>query len=190
MLCRGTRGSASGRSWSPACHALQSRRPGGCRFHTRCEFAVEECGSRDIGSVEVSPGHWARCIRVDELPSWSIETGDVPDTDPAATRDVILQVEHLDVFYGRKQVVFDVNFDLARGEVLAFVGESGSGKTTSSRAIGGLSKEWKGKVVLDGHELARGGRRFRGIREPDSSSARFARTSFSCCTRATRCTAR
>ena len=134
------------------------RRPGGCRFHTRCEFAVEECGSSEIGSVEVSPGHWARCIRVDELPSWSIETGDVPDTDPAATRDVILQVEHLDVFYGRKQVVFDVNFDLARGEVLAFVGESGSGKTTSSRAIGGLSKEWKGKVVLDGHELARGAR--------------------------------
>ncbi|GAB95501.1 peptide/nickel transport system ATP-binding protein [Kineosphaera limosa] len=134
------------------------RRPAGCRFHTRCAFADATCEERDWGSVEVAPGHWVRCIHLDRMPSWSIDSGDIADTDPEHAREIILSVEHLDVFYGRKQVVFDVNFDLARSEVLAFVGESGSGKTTSSRAIAGLTKEWKGTVLLDGERLKRGAR--------------------------------
>lgn len=134
------------------------RRPQGCRFHDRCSYAIAECAAVDPPAEEVSPAHLVRCIRYKEMPQWSIETGDIADADPAKDRDVILSVEHLDVFYGRKHVVFDVNFDLAKGEVLAFVGESGSGKTTTARAIGGLSKQWKGRVTLDGNELAKGSR--------------------------------
>ena len=57
---------------------------------------------------------------------------------------MILSVAGLNVFYGRKQVVHDVTFDLAKGEVVALVGESGSGKTTISRSVGGLHKDWTG----------------------------------------------
>ncbi|MDO5711371.1 MAG: ABC transporter ATP-binding protein [Micrococcales bacterium] len=135
------------------------RRPSGCRFHNRCAFAIAACATTDPPVEEVVPGHEVRCIRYKELPPWSIMSGDIADTDPSKDRDIILAVEHLDVFYGRKQVVFDLNFDLAKGEVLAFVGESGSGKTTCARAIGGLSKEWTGRVTLDGHELAKGARK-------------------------------
>ncbi len=71
--------------------------------------------------------------------------GTVPDADPAAKREVILSIEGLDVFYGRKHVVHDVSFDLAKAEVVALVGESGSGKTTISRSIGGLHKDWIGR---------------------------------------------
>ena len=83
----------------------------------------------------------------------------MPDADPDRKRDVILSVEGLNVFYGRKQVVHDVSFDLAKGEVVALVGESGSGKTTISRSVGGLHKEWTGTISFEGRELAKSARK-------------------------------
>ena len=82
--------------------------------------------------------------------TWDIHRGTVPDADPDRPRDVILSVDGLNVFYGRKQVVHDVTFDLAKGEVVALVGESGSGKTTISRSVGGLHKEWTGTIIVRG----------------------------------------
>jgi peptide/nickel transport system ATP-binding protein len=84
------------------------------------------------------------------------------DTDPAATREVLLSVAGLNVAYAGRQVVFDVDFDLARREVVALVGESGSGKTTISRSVGGLHHQWSGTVRLDGAELARSARQRTG----------------------------
>ena len=134
------------------------RRPGGCRFHDRCPSAVDACAEAEPEPVEIAPGHLARCIRTDEIGSWDINLGTVPDSDPAAKRDVMLSVDGLDVFYGRKQVVFDVTFDLARSECVALVGESGSGKTTISRCVGGLHKNWSGSIRFDDHELGKGAR--------------------------------
>ena len=86
---------------------------------------------------------------------WDISRGTVPDADPDKPREVILSVEDLGVFYGSKQVVYDVSFDLAKAEVVALVGESGSGKTTISRSVGGLHKEWTGTITFEGDELAK-----------------------------------
>ncbi len=36
--------------------------PPGCRFHTRCPFAFEECRKTEPPFVEVQPGHWAACF--------------------------------------------------------------------------------------------------------------------------------
>ena len=41
--------------------------PSGCRFHTRCRFAVEACSQADPGLVEVGPGHFAACGRLGEI---------------------------------------------------------------------------------------------------------------------------
>ncbi len=35
--------------------------PSGCRFHTRCMYAVERCAVEDPPLEEVSPGHWVAC---------------------------------------------------------------------------------------------------------------------------------
>jgi peptide/nickel transport system ATP-binding protein len=136
------------------------RRPGGCRFHDRCSFAVDRCGEVEPDLVEVSPTHTARCIRLDEIGHWDINLGTVPDADPARARarDVILSVDDLGVFYGRKQVVHGVSFDVAKAEVVALVGESGSGKTTISRCVGGLHRNWTGSIVFDGQPLGHGAR--------------------------------
>ncbi len=60
------------------------------------------------------------------------------------------------MFYGRKEVVHGVSFDVAKAEVVALVGESGSGKTTISRCVGGLHKEWTGDRDLRGAAAGQG----------------------------------
>ncbi len=38
--------------------------PGGCRFHTRCPFAVEVCREVEPQLVQIMPNHFAACIRI------------------------------------------------------------------------------------------------------------------------------
>jgi peptide/nickel transport system ATP-binding protein len=133
-------------------------RPAGCRFNDRCSFAVDACRAGVPELRPIAAGHDVRCIRAEEIGSWDISRGTVPDADPDKPREVILSVEGLDVFYGRTHVVHDVSFDLAKAEVVALVGESGSGKTTISRAVGGLHKDWTGTIAFEGEPLARGAR--------------------------------
>jgi len=38
--------------------------PSGCRFHTRCEHACEECKSKEPEYLEIEPGHYVRCLKV------------------------------------------------------------------------------------------------------------------------------
>jgi oligopeptide/dipeptide ABC transporter ATP-binding protein len=35
--------------------------PGGCRFHTRCPYAVERCRVEEPAMREVAPGHHVAC---------------------------------------------------------------------------------------------------------------------------------
>jgi oligopeptide transport system ATP-binding protein len=38
--------------------------PKGCRFHTRCPWAVPECRQTEPALREIQPNHWAACIRI------------------------------------------------------------------------------------------------------------------------------
>ena len=133
-------------------------RPEGCRFNDRCAYAVARCRAAVPELRAVAPDHEVRCIRVEEIGTWDINLGTVPDADPDKPRDVILSVQGLNIFYGRKDVVHDVSFDVAKGEVVALVGESGSGKTTISRSVGGLHKDWTGTIQFEGRALAHSAR--------------------------------
>ncbi|HLU54117.1 MAG TPA: ABC transporter ATP-binding protein [Pseudonocardia sp.] len=134
------------------------RRPSGCRFHDRCAYVQDRCRETEPVDVEVGPDHTAKCHRVGEIGVWDLARGNVADTDPTKQREIILTVEDLRVFYGRKEVVHGVGFDVAKAEVVALVGESGSGKTTISRCIGGLLDSWTGQVVFEGRSLGKGAR--------------------------------
>jgi ABC-type branched-subunit amino acid transport system ATPase component/predicted MFS family arabinose efflux permease len=65
----------------------------------------------------------------------------------------VLQVHNLDFSYGPVQVLFDVGFEVARGEVLALLGTNGAGKSTLLRAISGLGIPDRGVVRLNGRTL-------------------------------------
>jgi peptide/nickel transport system ATP-binding protein len=65
----------------------------------------------------------------------------------------MIEIEGLDVRFGEFQAVQDVSFAVAPGEAFGLVGESGSGKTTVLKAIGGLLKDWRGRMSIDGEML-------------------------------------
>jgi ABC-type branched-subunit amino acid transport system ATPase component len=65
----------------------------------------------------------------------------------------LLQVRSLDYSYGPVQVLFDVGFEIKRGEVLALLGTNGAGKSTLLRAISGLGVPDRGVVRLNGRTL-------------------------------------
>ncbi|MFE7406691.1 dipeptide ABC transporter ATP-binding protein [Isoptericola sp. NPDC057559] len=78
---------------------------------------------------------------------------------PAGARDVVV-LEDVDVVYpgGRRRAPVraadDVSLRIAAGEVLGLVGESGSGKSTLGQVVSGLLVPDRGRVVVDGLELA------------------------------------
>jgi branched-chain amino acid transport system ATP-binding protein len=68
-----------------------------------------------------------------------------------ATGDV-LRVEHLSAGYGDTQVLWDVSFEIAPGEIVAVIGSNGAGKSTLLGAISGLVKTWSGSVTYAGRD--------------------------------------
>ena len=57
--------------------------------------------------------------------------------------------------YGRKQVVFDVDFDVHAGEIVGILGHNGSGKSTTIRTILGINKPFGGSITFDGHDVTK-----------------------------------
>ena len=62
----------------------------------------------------------------------------------------ILQIEHLTKDYGKGKGVFDISFDIARGEVFGFLGPNGAGKTTTIRHLMGFLKPQSGRTYIGG----------------------------------------
>ncbi len=67
----------------------------------------------------------------------------------------LLEVTGLEKWYGRRQVVNGVDFDVDRGEVVGLLGPNGAGKTTSFRMTIGLIDADGGKVLFDGRDVTR-----------------------------------
>jgi ABC-type branched-subunit amino acid transport system ATPase component/predicted MFS family arabinose efflux permease len=65
----------------------------------------------------------------------------------------VIQVNHIDFSYGQVQVLFDVSFEVQRGEVLALLGTNGAGKSTVLRVIAGLGIPSRGVVRLNGRSI-------------------------------------
>lgn len=56
--------------------------------------------------------------------------------------------------YGKQQIVHDLSFALAPGEIGCLLGGSGCGKTTVLRAIAGFEPLRSGRIALNGHWVA------------------------------------
>ncbi len=65
----------------------------------------------------------------------------------------IIEVNHLDVRFGRQEVLRDVQLTVPRGQTLAIIGESGCGKTVLLKTIIGLIRPTTGHVVFDGKRV-------------------------------------
>jgi branched-chain amino acid transport system ATP-binding protein len=65
----------------------------------------------------------------------------------------LLEVEGIDVFYGRVQALRGVSLNVEEGEVVTLIGSNGAGKTTTLRTISGLIKPTSGRVTLMGKDI-------------------------------------
>ena len=61
-----------------------------------------------------------------------------------------LQIHNLDFFYGAQQVLFDIELEVAQGEMVALLGTNGAGKSTLLRAVAGLDHPHRGVIRLFG----------------------------------------
>lgn len=74
-----------------------------------------------------------------------------------------LTVTDLAVNYGKGDVVKNLSFNLAQGDIGCLLGESGCGKTTALRALAGLESLKSGDISLDGNSLTNTPAAKRGI---------------------------
>jgi branched-chain amino acid transport system ATP-binding protein len=65
----------------------------------------------------------------------------------------MLEVRGIDVFYGDVQVLWDVSFEVKKGEIVALIGANGSGKTTSLATVSSLLKPRKGSITYEGQPI-------------------------------------
>ena len=65
----------------------------------------------------------------------------------------MLEIQGVDVFYGDVQVLWDVSFNVQKGEIVALIGANGSGKTTSLNTISSILTPRKGAVTYEGQPL-------------------------------------
>ncbi len=66
----------------------------------------------------------------------------------------LLSVRQLSLAYAGKQVVHDLSFTLARGEIACLLGPSGCGKTSVLRALAGFEAPASGSITLNGEQVA------------------------------------
>jgi len=65
----------------------------------------------------------------------------------------ILELQNVNSFYGKSQILFDVSLEVDKGEVVVLLGRNGVGKTTTLRTIMGLVSKVTGKILFKGEDI-------------------------------------
>lgn len=60
----------------------------------------------------------------------------------------LLEVQHLNAWYGAAHILHGVSLSVGRGEVVALMGRNGAGKSTTLKSIAGLVERRDGKVLF------------------------------------------
>ena len=68
---------------------------------------------------------------------------------------ILLEAKGLNAWYGAAQILFDVDLQVNRGEVVALMGRNGAGKSTTLKALMGLCTKRKGTVHFLGKDISR-----------------------------------
>jgi phosphate transport system ATP-binding protein len=76
---------------------------------------------------------------------------------PAPAAEIVIDISHVDFFYGATQALHDISLQLEDKKVTAFIGPSGCGKSTLLRCLNRMND------LIDGTRLARGAIKIRGI---------------------------
>ena len=65
----------------------------------------------------------------------------------------LLQIQHIEQYYGGSHILRDVSFEAQRGRVTVLLGRNGVGKTTLLKSLMGLVPIRSGQITLDGQRI-------------------------------------
>jgi branched-chain amino acid transport system ATP-binding protein len=68
--------------------------------------------------------------------------------------EAMLTVAGLSAWYGSARILYDLNFEVGRGEAVALMGRNGAGKSTTMKAIMGLIAQRQGAVHFNGDDIS------------------------------------
>jgi phosphate transport system ATP-binding protein len=80
-----------------------------------------------------------------------------PAGNAAPPTETLIDIEHLDFFYGASQALHDISLKIDARKVTAFIGPSGCGKSTLLRCLNRMND------LIDGTRVARGSIKIRGV---------------------------
>ena len=69
----------------------------------------------------------------------------------------MLEMRHVDTFYGNIQALRDVSLEIRDGEIVTLIGANGAGKSTTLMTICGINRARQGEIIWNGqpiHELS------------------------------------
>ncbi|MEI8326382.1 MAG: ABC transporter ATP-binding protein [Betaproteobacteria bacterium] len=73
----------------------------------------------------------------------------------AADAEMLLTAQGLCAWYGAAQILYDVELQVGRGEVVALMGRNGAGKSTTLKALIGMLAKRRGTVTFMGRDISR-----------------------------------
>lgn len=73
--------------------------------------------------------------------------------NPGNRGEKIITITNLSKYFGRKQVLKNLNLEIATGEFLTIFGPNGAGKTTLMKIISTLSRPSSGEIIIDEFDI-------------------------------------
>ena len=65
----------------------------------------------------------------------------------------LLELVAVSVFYGKRRALEDVSLEVHDGEIVTLLGANGAGKSTTLRAISGLVRPARGRIMYGGRDI-------------------------------------
>ena len=72
-----------------------------------------------------------------------------------SANDLLLEAKSLCAWYGAAQILYDVDLEVRRGEVVALMGRNGAGKSTTLKTLIGMLTKRRGAVRFLGHDISK-----------------------------------
>ena len=70
------------------------------------------------------------------------------------SHDILLHAQGFNAWYGAAQILFDLELEVGRGEVVALMGRNGAGKSTTLKALMGMMPRRSGRIRFLGQDIS------------------------------------
>jgi branched-chain amino acid transport system ATP-binding protein len=71
------------------------------------------------------------------------------------SNEVLLHAKSLRAWYGAAQILYDVDLEVRRGEVVALMGRNGAGKSTTLKTLMGMLDKRSGSMQFLGKDISK-----------------------------------